>query len=203
MPGCFADCVNDYKLELHSYAVLFLSSRGDLLNSGKDFEAQWKASVPDDVLIQRMSDPAQSFFGGSTARFSPNNPYDFFMYKEPNLFCIELKSKKTSSFTFWRKDFDGNQFDIKKHQILGLQEASKYSGVIAGLVMNFRKVNRTYFIHIEDFIRLAESITKKSVNEDDVIAYGAVLVDQTLKKVKYHYHIDRLIQKLQGESANV
>ena len=179
------------------------NSKGGIhLNSGKDFEAQWKASVPEDVLIQRMSDPAQSFFGGSTARFSPNNPYDFFMYREPNLFCLELKSKKSSSFTFWREDFDGAQFDIKKHQILGLLEASQYDGVIAGLIMNFRNVNRTYFISIENFIRLTSSIEKKSVNEKDIVVCGAVFIEQTLKKVKYHFHIDQLIQNLQGEFTN-
>lgn len=172
------------------------------LNSGKDFEAQWKASVPEGVLIQRMSDPAQSFFGGSTARFSPNNPYDFFMYRKPNLFCLELKSKKSASFTFWREDFENSQFDIKKHQILGLLEASQYDGVIAGLIMNFRNVNRTYFISIENFIRLTSSIEKKSVNEKDIVGCGAVFIEQTLKKVKYHFHIDQLIQNLQGEFTN-
>ena len=165
------------------------------MNPGKDFEQQWKDSVPEDVLIQRIPDPAQSF-QKNAMRFSPHNPYDFFMYSSPTLFCLELKSIKSSSFTFYREDFGGDEdkYNIKGHQIDGLALAGKYPGVVAGLVLNFRKVNRTYFIEIGKFQKLIAETQKKSINETDIAQNGAILVDQTLKRTKFKFDVRKFIE---------
>lgn len=167
------------------------------VNPGKDFEQQWKDSVPDDILIQRMPDPAQSF-QKNAMRFSPHNPYDFFMFYSPNLFCLELKSTKSPSFTFCRKDFSERKsdFNIKKHQIEGLEAASAYEHVIAGFVLNFRKVNHTYFIPIQRFKELIENTPKKSINEADVVENGAYLISQTLKKTKFKFDVKKFVEDM-------
>lgn len=97
---------------------------------------------------------------------------------------MELKSTKSKSIPFSTTD---NKKSIKKCQIVGLTRASKYKGVIAGFVLNFRELEKTYFLNIVDFNRFTSSTEKKSINEKDVIEYGGVLIPQRLKKVKYVY----------------
>jgi recombination protein U len=167
-------------------------------NTGKLFEADFAASVPSGVYYQRLKDPAQSFGGGGVTRFSPTNPYDCFLYKHPNLFTLELKSVAKST-TFWKESFDMSvkKYDcnIKKHQILGLKKASENKGVIAGLVINFRDAERTYFVEINRFIEVANHMAKNSMNEIDVSSMG-VLIPQQQKKVHWRYDIQHLIDEV-------
>ena len=130
-----------------------------IINEGKDFENQIKLSIEKDgYFYHRLKDAAQSFNPSqlSNLRFSSKNPYDCFLYAYPTLFALELKSTKSTSFSFWRADFEDKSksqtFLIHKHQIEGLLNASKYEGVIAGLILNFRNVNHTYFWRIDDFL---------------------------------------------------
>lgn len=172
-----------------------------IMNPGKDFEQQWKDSVPDDVLIQRMADPAQSFHKNAM-RFSPHNPYDFFMFYSPTLFCLELKSTKSTSFTFYREDFAESKSEpnIKRHQIEGLEAASIYNNVVAGLILNFRKNDHTYFIPIQRFKELIENTPKKSVNEADIIESGGYLIQQRLKRTKFEFDIKKFIEEIAAQN---
>lgn len=120
------------------------------------------------------------------------------MYVYPNFIALELKTTE-SSLTFWKEEFETNNkkttFNIKKHQIIGLKSASEHKGVIAGLLINFRKTNKTYFAHINDFIRLTEHISKKSVNEMDVSSVG-LLIPQRQLRVNWRYDVQFLIDKV-------
>lgn len=166
---------------------------------GKQFEADFAASVPKRAYFQRLKDPAQSFGGGGeNTRFSLPNPYDCFMYAHPNLFVLELKTA-AGAMSFWRKDFENDvlkhTFNIKRNQIKALQEASKYHGVIAGFVLNFRSEELTYFLEINKFLELTDSIEKKSINQTDVLSYG-ILIPQKKMKVNYKYDIGNLISEV-------
>lgn len=171
-------------------------------NSGKIFEAEIKESVPEDVYFQRMNDNISSWTQGVNARFTPNNPYDFFAFYNNNLFCFELKSTKHLSLTYWRKDFENKtskqNFMIRKNQIEGLLKASTYRDVHAGFLINFREVERTYWVNIIDFIEYTrkEKFNKKSVNEDDFISMGALCIPQKKKRVRYWYDMELLFKEL-------
>lgn len=104
--------------------------------------------------------------------------------------------------TFYRKDFinDGKKhtFMIKKNQLEGLSESSKYKGIVSGLVLNFRIVNHTYFISIIDANKMIENIERKSFNEKDVILNNGYLIEQHLKKIKYSYNLQKFIEDMQN-----
>lgn len=173
------------------------------LNEGKNFEQQWKKSVEDDgFYFQRLNDGAASFNPSDSLRFTPQNPYDAYMFCFPNLICTELKSS-LGSLTFWREDFENDgkkhSYNLKKNQIQGLQKASKYKGVIPCFVLNFRKTNKTYFLHIDDFMNMISNLHKKSFNESDVVDKGGMLISQTLKRVKYKYDVRKFIDDLQNK----
>lgn len=174
------------------------------MNAGKDFESQWKASVPPGVYYERIKDPAQSFFKQDSLRFSPANKYDCFMYRYPTLFTIELKSTKGTSMTFYHKDCesDGKKhtYMIKKCQIEGLLESRKHKGIVSGLVLNFRKTAHTYFIDIFDFVKMVNELEKKSFNECDLQNYNAWVIPQKLKRTNYTYDISKFIEVIGGRT---
>lgn len=168
------------------------------INAGKRFENSFKTSVPDEMYFHRIADPPQSFGQDSSKlRFSPKNPFDAMLYSFPCLIPLELKSIENGSLTFWREDFEGKSFNIKKHQIEGLKKASLVKGVIAGFAINFRKTNNTYFLHIDDFINMTTSLTKKSINENDVANNGGFIIESEIKKVNYKYNIRKFVHDVQ------
>ena len=157
-------------------------------NEGKEFEKQFKDSVPENIYFLRLKD-VFSGFKNDTRSFTPSNPCDAIMYQYPIFYMIEFKSTKGTSFSFDEKI-------IKQHQIDDLYKASQYKGIISGFIFNFRNTNKTYFIHINDFIEFKKNSGKKSINEKDCIQIG-ILIRQTIKKVKYHYYIETFIKESQ------
>lgn len=172
------------------------------INSGKIFESEIKDSVPNNVYFQRMNDSATSWGKGVNTQFTPNNPYDFFAFYNGNLFCLELKSTKHTSLTFWREDFEDRTkkqtFMIRKNQVQGLQKANTYDNIYAGFLINFREVERTYWVNIAQFMEYTkkEKFNKKSVNEDDLISMGALCIPQEKKRVRYKYDMELLFHEL-------
>lgn len=168
------------------------------MNVGKIFEKEFKDSVlKNDYYFLRLKDPAQSFNKSESQnlRFSLPNPYDCIIYSYPIMFALELKTKQSTSLTFWRKDFKKSSFDIKEVQIKGLTEASLCKGIVAGFVINFRKTEHTYFLDIKDFNNMVKNINKKSFNENDVINNNGYLIAQKKKKVRFSYDIENFISE--------
>lgn len=163
-------------------------------NSGKIFETDWKNSIPKDVFYLRIKDSASGFGTNSNTRFTPQQPFDALLYCYPNLFLLELKTTEGISFSF-----DGSSPMIKKHQIDELTKATQYKGVIAGLLLNMRKYNKTYFLHIEDFNKYISNIDKKSINQQDIVSAGAIEVIGEIKRTRSKYYIGEFINKLQIE----
>ena len=79
-----------------------------------------------------------------------------------------------------------------KSQVKNLERASRY-GIISGFLLNFRGTVHTYFLPIGDFISFASSTEKKSINENDVLALGALRIPSVKRKVYYDYDIGVLI----------
>lgn len=163
---------------------------------GKIFEAQWKKSVPDDVMYFRIPDPPQSF--QQTARFSLKPPFDAFMFYKGTLFCCELKTTKGKSFSVEMTKEDKGL--IHYHQIENLREYSKYDGVVSGLILNFRlkekEIEITYFISIENFDKMMSKLSKKSFNAIDLIQSGAIKIESTKKRTLFYYDVKGFIEKM-------
>lgn len=168
------------------------------MNIGKVFEEQIKISVPDYALLYRLPDAAQSFGGSNKLRFSRKNPFDFIMWDSlnHNLFALEMKTVKGTSISFERnKDENG---EIHYHQIKGLNDWNKYDGVICGFIIEFRKLEKTIFLEIEDFNSLIKLINKKSFNMQDIINNNIkhLVIPQQKKRTKYRYDIDTFLLQI-------
>lgn len=174
---------------------------GDYINTGKIFEQEIHEGIKkynkehgDVVYYHRVKDPASSFGGGGgNTRFSMKNEYDLILYKYPIFFALELKSNGGTSFSFSRNDKLEKGKDIKRSQISSLIEADDYCGTVAGLILNFRKYEETYFVRISDFYRFQNETEKKSINREDVLKLNPILIPQTLKKVKYDFDMSSIL----------
>lgn len=167
-------------------------------NTGKILEAQWAKSVPDYVLLCRLPDAAQSFGGSSKLRFSRKNPFDYIMWDSKNklLYALELKTVKGKSITFERSKDDTGEIHL--HQIEGLSEWNKYENTKCGLIIEFRQLEKTIFIDIEEFKRLVEVIPKKSFNYDDLEIYGIrhAVIEQKKARTRFTYDVDGFLHRM-------
>lgn len=172
-------------------------------NSGKIFEDDFRSSIDKDrCLLIRLNDQPQSY--AKTARFSLKPPCDFILYdSQTRLFIpIELKTTKYRSMSYENiNEENPNNAMIHKHQLKRLLEFSKYDGVKAGLLLNFRtdetKIQRTYYISILNFLDMCQKINKKSVNEIDLLSIGkAIKVNGTKKRSRYIWNINELLDSL-------
>lgn len=175
-------------------------------NVGKIFETNFKKSIPDYCMIQRLNDPPQGFIESSTARFAPKNPCDYIIFDSKGriLYCLELKTTKYKSISF--EDVNEEKQSekmIHKHQILGLLDMSKHDHVCAGFVCNFRDeekgLERTYYQSIQDFLKMVDGIGKKSFNEMDLILNGAIKIIGKKYKVNHYWDVDGFMEKMRNE----
>lgn len=169
------------------------------MNTGKKFENNFKASVPKEFYYLRLHDPAVGFTGGNSS-YAVSNPFDCLMYTGQRLYCLELKSTQ-QSITYWREDFetDGKKhtFEIKRHQIQGLQKAAAFPNIFAGLVINFRQAGETYYIPIDRFIAYTDVLDKKSLNAKDAAAMGGTPMGVRRLKVNERYDIRGLTEVME------
>ena len=172
-------------------------------NEGKIFEDDFRSSIDKDrCLLIRLNDQPQSY--AKTARFSLKPPCDFILYdSQTRLFIpIELKTTKYRSMSYENiNEENPNNAMIHKHQLERLLEFSKYDGVKAGLLLNFRtdetKIQRTYYISILNFLDMCQKINKKSANEIDLLSIGkAIKVNGTKKRSRYIWNINELLDSL-------
>lgn len=85
---------------------------------------------------------------------------------------------------------------LRDNQTKGLQEASKHN-LVAGILVNFRNDNNdTFFITIDEFTNMIQSINKKSFNIKDLESIGATRVESTKKRTRYTYNLQKMIEEL-------
>ena len=162
------------------------------MNEGKIFENDFKASVPKDVYYLILHDSAIGFdVSGSKKRnkqrFSLKSPYDCILCSKGQMYCIELKTTKGSSFSF-----SGKSPYIKIRQVKELCKASK-AGAISFLVLNFRRYGKTYAVKPDVFLNYISTLNKKSVNKSDMESIG-ILIDERKLKTHTRYNIALLIE---------
>ena len=99
-------------------------------NKGKIFEDDFKKSVPTDCVCHRLKDSPLTYIKCDGAKYTHDNPCDFFVFdgSHGKLFALELKSTSSLAFTVQMSDDEPKKM-IKYHQIKSLTELSKYPNV--------------------------------------------------------------------------
>lgn len=171
----------------------------DLRNKGKIFEEDFIKSVPKHCYLHRIKDTSQSYQKSENTKFTRNNPCDFFMFDTINrlFYAIECKSTKSKSMNYQTNKDDDSSKMIKYHQIESLKKISNFNGTVAGLLLNFRNddtnLQRTYFIHINDFENMRRKLDKKSFNEMDLILNKAIKIQGNKKRTRYSWDIEEFL----------
>lgn len=163
-------------------------------NVGKRFEENWRDSIPADVVYHRLRDASQSFYQSEKSRFTLRNPFDCMLYYYPYLFCLELKSTGSGRISYEVSKYESGM--IHYHQIQGLQKLSRYDGVIAGFLFNFRHRDGSetcYYQNIDNFLQMIRGSEKKSFNESDMKKHNALVVKSKKKRVNFVYDVGQFI----------
>jgi len=170
-------------------------------NSGKIFEDQLKASIPDYALLYKIPDVSRKY-GESSEKIARNNlkacknPFDFILWNSKTrvLFALECKTVKGKSIAFEREG-DKECKGIHWHQIKGLTKWSEYDGICAGFIIEFREIETTIFLNIKEFNKLIDLNDKKSFNIKDLESAGIkyIIIPQKLKRIRYTYDIEELL----------
>lgn len=149
------------------------------MDAGKDFEQQFKKSIPPSFYYYRLKDDMSGFK-------SINNPCDYFIFNTPHLHLFELKTHKGKSIPFTA---------LTQGQIMGMYEAKKFNGIKAGFVFNFRDIAETYYVDINDFMEYYNTTSRKSVSLDFCKEKGLVVEQQKIR-VKYKFNIEKLMEDI-------
>lgn len=153
--------------------------------------------MPDYVGVIRIPDPAQSFSHASNLRFTRKNPYDFIMWnpRTYTFYALELKTVKGKSISFERSKEESG--DIHFYQIEGLKKTSDVGNCVCGFIIEFREISKTIFLQIDDFLKLQDTIDKKSFTiadlESNNIPY--IVIDQHLMITNSKYEVGDFLSK--------
>lgn len=151
-------------------------------NPGKIFEEDFKNSCPDNIWIEREKDNIGNFEkDNKNIRFTMSSDYDFRIFNGNKLYLIELKSTKGKSLPYSRF-----KKTYKYDQLKKLHSFVCYDNILAGVVINFRDIEKTYYIDINKLIMCKESGMRESLSIDEAEHHG-VLIKQELKRVRYKY----------------
>lgn len=150
---------------------------------GKDFEKDFRSSVPKGYFAYRFKDGTASWDrNSSNVRFQHFNICDFMVFAENHLWLLELKSHKGKSVPI---------DCIRQTQIDGLIEAQNHDGIHAGIIFNMSDLEQTYFMPIRRIVEFIESSSRKSFPLDWIKT--GLLIPQTKKKVHYNYDLMKLV----------
>lgn len=175
-----------------------------ILNTGKQFESDWKSSMPKDVWCYRLKDSAASYYGGNeNLSFSIDNICDFDVYRYPMHHYFELKSIGTPSIPldkiFGRFDREKNRYHKEKH-ILDMARAASFKGQTAHVVINYRgKINRTFALSAADVLEFLRTENRKSIPWQWAALHG-IEVPQRILRVHWRYDVDGLLRKLEAQA---
>lgn len=145
-------------------------------NFGKIFEVQVLSSVPAYMYKLRLKDTVMRFKGDT-------NPCDMIIFYKGKFYMLELKSTQNTSLPF---------DNIHHHQFEDLEIASKVEGIHAGFLIEMRNYKETYYLDINKALEYVKNSGRKSFSISFLRENG-ILVEQTLKRTRYGYNIEKLI----------
>lgn len=150
-------------------------------NNGHIFEQEFKKSVPENVYIKKLKVSGMNYKGNG-------NEGDFLVYQYPQLYIFELKSHKGKSIPFDK---------LRINQIQGLDKLQNIPGVITGFIFNFRDLEKTYFIKVNDIIEYMLSGERKSFPIEWVESIG-IKIEHKKARTRYTYNILKLLSELRS-----
>lgn len=150
-------------------------------NIGKTFEQEFKECVPPDYYLYRLKDDTSGFYGVF-------NPCDYILFRSPYLFLVELKTHKGKSIPIAK---------IRPNQIQGMEKATQYEGVYGGFLINFRELEETYYITVQDVIQFTQTEERKSIPVEWCRDHG-VKIGQKKKRVRYSYDLESWLSRYFG-----
>lgn len=182
------------------------------VNFGKRFEDDFKSSLPDYCLIHRLRDSGQSFTNyaeRSDNNYSWKNECDFIFFDDRHRIEYSVENKTTKFKTMnWesKEEYETNKRLGKKstklikwHQINSLIKFDRFNYAVPCFFLNFRNddtnAQRTYFIHINDFVKMIKTLNKKSFDEIDLINNGAIKINGLKKRTRYAWDINEFLSK--------
>lgn len=177
-------------------------------NVGKVFEENFKKSVPDNMFCYRPPDQSQAFDIDNNAvgkksklRFSRHSPCDYMVFDGNFLYCLELKSVAGSSISFEHSKEEKGRGVIHYYQVDSLNDFAKKDNVYSGFLLDFRGIDKTYYLSIEEFNKLISNINKKSFTVGDMLKYcSSILIDKRKLKVNYRYDVCKLFEDINNSN---
>lgn len=161
-------------------------------NKGKKLEENWKKSVPSDVFFYRFKDSASAYYGGNEhLRFSNKNICDCMLFDGSKLYLLELKSIKGKSIPF------GN---FKENQLKELSLAQYYKNTIAGIVIEFSDLDRSFFMNISNITDFIRQESRKSIPIEYCEEKG-IEIEVTKKRVNNSFNIKKMILDIYTEET--
>lgn len=148
-------------------------------NIGKTFEQEFKECVPPDYYLYRLKDDTSGFYGVS-------NPCDYILFRSPYLFLVELKTHKGKSIPIAK---------IRPNQIQGMEKATHYEGVYGGFLINFRELEETYYITVQDVIQFTQTEERKSIPVEWCRDHG-VKIEQKKEKSEIQLRSGELVKEV-------
>lgn len=158
------------------------------MNLGKNFELNWKKSVPNYIFYYRFRDSGSSYYGGNqNLRFSASNIADC-LIQDPfsGLHLIELKHHKGKSIPL-SCILGSEKNKTKKKQIQDLLDANEYTGVFSHIIVFFSDVERCFELGINSFIDFINNEERKSIPIEYFEKHGCEI---RVKKLKTNYRFD-------------
>lgn len=175
-------------------------------NKGKAFEQQFQKSCDKQgICCIRLVD-SNKFGDHGQTRFTPDNICDFICFNGQTLMLAELKHTQGTSISFNQPVTEKAKgtFMIKPKQVSSLSKYSEFKNVRPMLILDFEdRLNSkgeiiqggTYAIHIDVFIGWANTVQKKSINQEDAEMIG-VKIDRKQLKTNYEYNIKELLESI-------
>jgi len=154
-------------------------------NKGKVFESNFQKSIPSTVHCYRFKDSTSSWDNSNTS-FAIYNACDFELYSNGNLYWLELKSHLGKSLPL---------SCIRDNQVKELTKAAE-KGVIAGLLVEFRDVNRVFWLDINDYNEFVTEWDRKSIPLNYFEEAG---IEIEVKNLRVHkrYDISKFLKEME------
>lgn len=161
------------------------------MNSGKIFEAEWKAScLRQEMWVWRIADCYITAKNIDPNAYVPAQPADF-LVKHDNLICFcELKHTDNNYITVEHDKVKGMIRKTQIDQMIRLQRTD----VLCILVLQFGE--DTYAMKVDDLVKCLEQTGKHSVNPLDIVQHGRVNVQSVKKRTRMVYNVKGTIDKI-------
>lgn len=159
-----------------------------------------KSCEKQDILFYRFKDSPFSFANSEKTKFTTNNICDCMVFLANKLLFVELKSVKGKSFSFTEHSLRQLN-DINK--IIHNKNGYKRFNVYGCFIIEFRELEETYFIEVQNIIKYLDENNTKTINIKKYKKRGRYIkVDQEILRKNYRYDIRKLFVELGGNYSD-